>query len=75
MPFIFRSPPGHLLPTDRGQWSDETGTTSCMHLSPDSYGLVVDELVPGCDEEGWVDKAICVRYAMLCYAMLCYAMI
>jgi hypothetical protein len=43
--------PGHLLPNDRGKWSDRSGKVWTNNL--DTTGLVIDLTLPGCDPEGW----------------------
>jgi magnesium-transporting ATPase (P-type) len=44
--------PGHLLPTDRGRWSNRSGKISAMAIP--LAGLEIQRNLPGADEDGWV---------------------
>ena len=44
--------PGHLLPTDRGKWSDITGKFHAMNI--DTNDLEVNVRVEKADKDGWV---------------------
>ncbi|EQC33287.1 hypothetical protein SDRG_09268 [Saprolegnia diclina VS20] len=44
---------GHLLPSDRGHWSDRSGKFA-TRKEISTVTMMVDMSVDGCDEEGWV---------------------
>lgn len=52
--------PGHLLPTDRGKWSNREGKLYAMDM--DISGLVVNLNVPRADSNGWVYSADFKRF-------------
>jgi hypothetical protein len=45
--------PGHLLPQDRGRWSNRSGSAYCRVLVPGAMGLAPNTKIVGCDDKGW----------------------